>query len=350
MAAVGRRSAARLVVGGVWICGRRSSSCPTPTRASARSAPTSCCPRGRRPRSATLLPVLEIVVGRLPGARPAHPRRPRWSRPCCWWPSSSASPRSGRAGITIDCGCFGGGGPTRDATASTPGRSPATWACCCSRCASSGVPRTPSPLDNLLLPPSTRPRGHDPMSKKHRRDAPRRVERPPRRERSRAAASATPAHAGDRRRGRRRAGRGRRRPGQRHRDATTRRPPRDAGGHAGELRRSSSATRPRAAQGGRLRGLPVPVLRRVRGGHPGRRSSQDAARARCRSSTGRSSLLPDRLLLARPDAWAVVLEQGTPGAGLEVPRPALRRTSRRAGRVTSPASTCAAGRSPGRPA
>ena len=82
----------------------RCSSSRAPSRSatrsppSARCRPTSCFPMEVAKWIGLALPFVEIVLGILLAARPVHPRRPRSSRPCSWWPSSSASRRPGPAG------------------------------------------------------------------------------------------------------------------------------------------------------------------------------------------------------------------------------------------------------------
>ena len=78
-------------------------------RACAPSARSSCSPSGSPSRSATASRLSRSRRGAA-DRRPGHQVR-RGRGGLLMSPSSSASPRPGRAGC-LDCGCFGGGGPT----------------------------------------------------------------------------------------------------------------------------------------------------------------------------------------------------------------------------------------------
>ena len=141
--------AARLVTGGVWIWAGVVK-LPDPATSVQAVRAYQLLPSSVVPTVGQLLPVVEVVVGAAlvlgiltRGAAVASALlfalfvigiASVWAR-----------------GITIDCGCFGGGGFDPEATSKYPGRSPATWACCSSRCTLAWLPRTRFALDNALL-------------------------------------------------------------------------------------------------------------------------------------------------------------------------------------------------------
>ena len=115
----GPDSLARLVVGGVWLwAGLLKIGDPAASVTAVRGLPAAARPRWPS-RGARAADCRDRRRG-LSRARPAAPRPAALSPRCCRSPSSSASPRSGSRGISIDCGCFGDGGPDPDAIGRYP--------------------------------------------------------------------------------------------------------------------------------------------------------------------------------------------------------------------------------------